>query len=411
MKPMRNVGFRVCWAVAVILWVLPTWDGIAGDWPQWRGPKQDGISDEADWSARWPQTGPAVAWEARVGTGFSSVSVSEGRLFTSGNLADRDTIYCLDTLNGNEIWKYSYACKLDPNLYEGGPGATPTVDGTHVFTLSKEGHLFCFRSATGELVWQKNLVADCGVKKPTWGFASSPVVYRNMIVLNAGGQGAAFDKTNGKLVWLPDKSESAYATPVLIQSSLGDAFILLGHRELFMVKAEDGKLIWRLPWKCQYDMNVPDPILWRDRIFASSWDQPGTLLELKEGHPEVVWQSKEMRQHINAAVVVDDHLYGFHGDANNGKEFKCLDLRDGTVKWVQKDLHNGSVMVAGGRLILLTGKGVLMVAKPSPVEFYPLARAQVFEGKCWTVPVMAHGRIYCRSAAGLLKCLNVTVQP
>src|SRR5690606_14448176 len=115
----------------------------ASDWYRWRGPDLNGISKETDWLAQWPAEGPKQLWKANVGTGFSSVSVSEGRVYTMGNENDTDTVYCLDAKTGKEIWKHSYPCPLDPNVYEGGPNATPILDGKNVFTLSRKGDLFC----------------------------------------------------------------------------------------------------------------------------------------------------------------------------------------------------------------------------------------------------------------------------
>src|SRR5678815_4014889 len=108
---------------------------VAEDWFRWRGPNLDGISTEKGWSTEWPKEGPKQLWKASVGTGFSSVSVSNGRICTIGNQNETDTVYCFDANTGTTIWKHSYPCPLESGYYEGGPGSTPTVDGDFVYTL------------------------------------------------------------------------------------------------------------------------------------------------------------------------------------------------------------------------------------------------------------------------------------
>src|SRR3989442_9430230 len=124
-------------------------DSNAADWPQWRGPNRDGVSAETGWTASWPADGPKQLWKTNVGTGASSVAVAAGRLYTLGNASSTDTVVCLDAATGKEIWKHSYPQPLDARPFEGGPAATPTVDGNRVFTLSEQGDLFCLDAATG----------------------------------------------------------------------------------------------------------------------------------------------------------------------------------------------------------------------------------------------------------------------
>ena len=129
----------------------------AADWPNWRGPDHNGVSREADWYEKWPSRGPKRLWKASVGTGFAAVSVANGRVFTMGNRSARDQIIALDEATGDELWKHTYSEPLTPNLYDGGPNATPTVDGDYVYTLSKTGKAYCFEAATGDVVWTKDL--------------------------------------------------------------------------------------------------------------------------------------------------------------------------------------------------------------------------------------------------------------
>ena len=118
-------------------------------WPNWMGQRHDGISDETGWSPAWPASGLKVVWQRQVGIGFSSVSIAQGRLFTMGHSEGNETVFCLDQGTGKTIWSHTYPSKLVDNLYEGGPGATPTIDGNKVYTVGKEGQLICFGAADG----------------------------------------------------------------------------------------------------------------------------------------------------------------------------------------------------------------------------------------------------------------------
>src|ERR1043165_1746647 len=143
---------QIQFSTVTLLFLLP-WTATATDWPQWRGPRRDGISTESITVGDWTKTPPAPLWSGNVGTGCSSVVVAGGRLYAIGNKNDTDTVVCLDAKTGSMIWKYSYACPLDANSFEGGPAATPMLDGDLVFTLSRSGHLFCLRASTGKTVW------------------------------------------------------------------------------------------------------------------------------------------------------------------------------------------------------------------------------------------------------------------
>ena len=127
----------------VLAAVLAFFQGVAADWPQWRGPNRNGISAEKV-NAHWPIEGPRVLWRASAGFGFSSVSVSRGRAFTMGNSDNRETVFCFDAVSGKPVWKHSYPSKLGAVYHEGGPVSTPTVQGDHVYTISKWGDVFCF---------------------------------------------------------------------------------------------------------------------------------------------------------------------------------------------------------------------------------------------------------------------------
>ena len=391
---------KLCWILAAALLAvhLP-----AADWPQWRGPNRNGTSSEKV-SAAWPAEGPRVLWRESVGTGFSSISVSQGRVYTMGNTNNEDTVWCFDAKTGERVWHYSYAAQLGPQWYEGGPGSTPTVDGNRVVTISKWGDVFCFDAAKGTVVWQRDLRRD-GVKPNRWGFAGSPLMWGNEVILNAGSAGIALDRDTGHMVWSNGTNAAGYASPTRFKTGGTEVVLIFAAKHLVALEAKSGRELWRQFWETGWDTNITDPLVWQGRIFISSFTRGCGLLSVQDGKPEVLYTNAIMHMHLSPGVVVGDYLYAFNGEAKQKTDLRCLYLPSGELKWTCQDPAFGSMILAEDKLILLSGKGELLVGEASPAEFKPLARAKVLNGVCWTPPALANGRLYVRNARGELRCL------
>ncbi|MHC4616906.1 MAG: outer membrane protein assembly factor BamB family protein [Planctomycetota bacterium] len=375
----------------------------AADWPNWRGPNHNGISDERGWAAAWPKNGPAILWRKSVGAGFSSISVSSGRVYTMGNIDNQDILYCLEPDTGKEIWKKSYECPLLDKSHEGGPAATPTVEGQAVYTFSKKGDVYRFDAAGGNVIWHRNVTDELGAKQPSWYFAGSPLVLENMVILNAGTQGIALNKTDGKLIWRNGREPPGYATPVPFSSNGERSVLIFGAKALACLAATTGKPLWRYRWKTPWDENIADPIVSGETVFISSGIGTGcALLKIQGDKVDEIWRNKNMKNHLNCSILWQGYFYGFDED-----QVKCLDFENGRVMWSQPGLGKGSLMAADGKLIILSEKGKLVIAEASPTGYKQLAGVQILKGKCWTVPVLANGRIYARNASGDLVCVDL----
>ena len=377
----------------------------AADWPNYRGPNYNGISNETGWSATWPAGGPEVLWKTSIGNGFCSIAVSNGRAYTMGNIDDKDILYCFDAKTGKEIWKKSYPCPLYKKNHEGGPAATPTVDGNAVYTFSKDGDAIRFNAATGQIVWHKNLNKELGLKHPKWYFASSPFIIDNMVILNAGSRGIALNKADGTVIWESGKDPTGYATAVPFTVGNQKCVAIFAAREIVGVVAATGKIVWQFPWKTSYDANIGDPIISGNTVFiCTGYGRGCALLKIEGSNVTEVWQNKNMRNHFNSSVLWKGHVYGF----DEKKELRCLDFKTGQMKWAKGGLGKGSLMIADGKMIILSERGKLVTAPASPEGFEELASAQILKGKCWTVPVLANGKIYARNANGQLVCIDVS---
>ncbi|MBI3874659.1 MAG: PQQ-binding-like beta-propeller repeat protein [Verrucomicrobia bacterium] len=349
------------------------------DWPQWRGPRRDGVSKETRWNWDWPKNGPRRLWSQKVGIGWSGVSVANGRVFTMGNVLDLDHVVCLDAATGQILWDFPYFClAADANGYPG-PRCTPTVDGQLVFSLSRNGDLACLRASDGHLMWSYQLVNEMGARIPSLGFACSPLVEGNHVIVETGAPGRsvmAFNKFNGRLVWAGGNDTAGYSSPVAFDFNKQRLVAVFGAHALTMRNAFNGREAWSFPWRTPFDMNAVTPIVSGDKVFISSSHDTGCALLQLSGTNKVVWSNKLMRNHLNSSVLYQGHLYGF--DDDKVPQLRCLNMADGTVPWATTVLGRGVVTVAGDKLILYTDFGRLAVAEASPAAYSELASTQVF---------------------------------
>ena len=399
-------------AVSLLSFTIST---QASDWPQWHGPHRDGISTETGWSTSWPKEGLKTVWKAEVGTGYGTVSVSNGRLYVQGNTSDQDTVYCFDATTGKEVWKHNYACPAkDPNGYHG-IRSTPTVDGANVYTTSRQGDLFCLDAAKGGVKWSKSFTKDFGGQVPKWGFAISPLVDGELLIVEPGGPEAAvvaLKKETGEVVWKAGADPAGYSSPVVFDLKGERCVVVFAAKTLVGRRVKDGKELWRYPWKTSYEVNAATPLVDGAKVFISSGYNSGcALIDVSATPPKEIWRNKNMRNHVNSCVLWKGFIYGF-----DDEKLRCLDAATGAVKWTEDKYGKGSVSIADGKLLLYSQKGQLGLATPSADGYKEIAFVTALtvkpkypggaETPTWAVPVLANGKIYCRSQDDLV-CLDV----
>jgi len=381
----------------------PAAGAASTDWPQWRGPDRTGISAETGWRTDWAANPPKVLWKKNVGAGFSSFSVVGGKVYTLGNAGEKDTVFCLDAATGNEVWKHSYPCG---EVDRPGTRATPTVDGGRVYTLSQEGHLFCLDAATGKVVWQVQVTKQFGVKKPQWGFACSPLVLGDALILDVGPI-VSLKKDTGAVLWKSGTDRAGYSSPFAFQVGQETLIASFNASGPIVVSAADGKCLGRAEWKTEYDVNAATPIAVGNTFFISSgYDRGAAVFEVADGGLKKVWENKNMRNHANNCVLAGGFLYGFDGQVDQGA-LTCIEYKTGEKKWAEKSVKAGALMLADGKLLCMSSKGELVAAAASPDGYKELGRIKVLGDTCWTTPVLSGGRIFCRNHEGDVVCLDV----
>jgi outer membrane protein assembly factor BamB len=408
------------WILALLLSGL---SASADDWPQWRGPKRDGISAEKGLLDRWPEGGPPLAWEAKgMGNGYASVAVAGGRIYGAGKKGKAEQLVCLDAKDGKLLWTAELGAG-------GGSDGTPTVDGDLVFVLGKGGDLLCAESATGKEVWRKNFPKDFGGRMMSgWGWSESPLVDGDRLVCTPGAPDAlmvALEKRTGNPIWkAPAPSDpgkrgqdgAGYSSIVISQAAGVKQYVQLTGRGVVGVRAEDGKPLWSYNRVANGTANIPTPIASGDHVFCSSGYGTGSaLLRLTASGEGVAAQEvyflkgDVLQNHHGGMILLGEQVY--LGDQHNQGFPVCVDLATGKDRWRPGRGPGGgsaAVSLADGHLYFRYEDGTVALIQATP-ESYVLKGSFKIPGKIgksWPHPAIADGKLYLREGDRLL-CYDV----
>jgi len=404
---------RIWLPMALGLGILAT---RAGEWPQLQGPTRDGVYAGAEISYGWPKEGPAVVWKKECGEGFSGPVLSGERLFLFHRLADLEVVEALDARTGKPIWKCDYPTAYRDQIVgeDHGPRATPTIAGNRLYTIGAEGRVHCLDLATGKKIWSMDARADYGASEGFFGFASSPLVEGDAIMLNIGGASGAgilaLSKEGGKLLWKATDDEASYSSPVMGVfggQRLGVFFTRAG---LVVLDPSTGAVKSRLAWRSRShaSVNAATPLVIGERIFLSaSYGTGAILLNYQGGHFDKVWSGDEiMSNHYGTCVHRAGYLYGFDGRQESGPRLRCVELDTGKVRWTQEGLGAGNLILARDHLLILLENGQLLAAAAEPASYQESGRAQILGSHVRAEPALCDGFLYARGG-GRLVCLDL----
>jgi outer membrane protein assembly factor BamB len=390
-------------AVSVLIWSLPTplLTRAPSDWPQWRGPRRDGIAAEKGLLKQWPTGGPPVAWTATgAGDGYSSFAVANGRLFTLGARGDIEYAIAFDAASGKPLWSVAHGRRFDNDRGDG-PRATPTVDGDRLYAYGASGDLAAMDAATGKVFWKVNLLQTLGGSNINWGLSESPLVLEDRVLVNPGAPGAsivALRKSDGSVLWKSESDEAGYSSAVLHEiGGIRQAIFFTGERALG-VDVGSGRLLWSYDQVANRTANIATPIVRRNRVFLSSdYGTGAALLELTAADGGItareVYFTRDMRNHHASSVLVGEHLYGF-----SSAILTAMNFNTGEVAWRDRSVGKGSVIYADERLYLFSEGGVVGLAEANPSAYREHGRFQLKTGNLptWSHPVVADGKLFLR---------------
>ena len=441
---------EVVMAVAVC-WALTT-GASAADWPQFMNSGQSGVSGETGLLKSWPEGGPKQLWSVPVGLGYGGVAAVGEEVFLLDRIADKkDALRCLNLADGKELWRYEY--DAPGKLSHDGSRSTPTVTQKHVYTIGPHGHIHCIDRSTRKPVWTRNLLTELGAKKPRWGVATSPVLYKDSVIVTPLSEKAAvvaLDAATGKERWSsPGGTNLAYVTPRIADLAGTKQIVTIGawrvpspdgarrrhgrrkfdgtpppwvklaRCRVVGVAADDGRLLWSYTgWSCANPIPMPMPI-GDDKILITGGYFAGTVMLRisREGDKFTVselWRNRDYGSQIAWPVLYKEHLYMICNGNFVKNGLVCMDLA-GNVKWkTDKDpqLDRGHLLPADGLIYTLDGgKGQLRLIEPSPKGYKEIAQKKMFSGpELWAPLTLAHGRLFVRGPKEI-SCLDVRSRP
>ncbi len=386
----------------------------ADDWPQWRGPKRDGVSTETGLLKAWPAGGPPLAWKARgLGVGFSSVSVADGKIFTMGDGPDMSSVRAFDANNGKPLWSAPVG---KPGGNYAGTRCTPTADGNLIYALGQFGDLVCVEAKSGREVWRKNLLKDFGGQYAGWNYTESPLVDGDRVMVTPGGsRGAivALNKKTGATSWQSREftDQAAYASLIQVEIGGRRQYVQLTEASVAGVAADNGQLLWRAPRRGATAV-IPTPIFFDNQVYVTSGYGVGcNLFKISPAgaafSAEQVYANKEMVNHHGGVVLLGNYLYG-HSDSRG---WICQEFKTGKTVWSNQGVGKGSLTCADGHLYLRgeDGSGAVALVAATPSGYQETGRFNQPDRsnqKSWAHPVIANGKLYLRDMDELL-CYDV----
>jgi outer membrane protein assembly factor BamB len=392
------------------------------DWPQWRGPNQDGVSPEKGLLQDWPASGPKLVWDVTgVGNGYSSIATAGTRLATTGEVNGQSSVICLNAKDGSQAWVEPIGKTGTPGCCNaGGPRITPTIDDPAdlIFAISQYGEVAALDWKNGKEVWKKHLIQDFGGMLPEWGFSAAAVVDGNNVMLTPGGQQGsvvALNKKTGARVWqTTELTDSAhYSTLVIATIDNVKQYIQVTDKSIVGINPANGKLLWRADFPGKTAV-IPTPVVFGNLVYVTSGYGVGCrCLEIKKSGDKFaaneLWNNKQMMNHHGGVIRIGPNVYG-HSDS---KGWTCQDIKTGEVRWQDKSFGKGSIAYGDNRFVLRTeDKGTLALIEASPdgyKEHGKFEQPNRSKEKAWPHPVISNGKLYVRDEDRLL-CYDISAR-
>ncbi len=413
--------------IAVIL-IVPTVCSTraqADTWPQFRGPRGDGVSTETNLPTNWSKD-KGVLWSTELpGRANSSPAVTKNRIdLTTQTEDDSLWVLSIDRMSGKLIHKVkvgsgTLAAKGPANLYahRHNPATpSPVADEENIWAFFGSGLLVCLNAKSGEIKWQRDMVSDYGEYDITFGMGSSPRLWGDLLYVSCMTKGAsyvvAFDQATGEQVWkadrrLPAKDDGpdAYSTPTVLNIAGQNQLVVSGSDHVNAYDLLTGKQIWvsdGLTIDSPFGRVIASPTSFGDVVVATSGNPAGAgkgnVIAVRAGRGDVsdakLWTHGQSTPDSSSPVCIDGKVYAL-ADAGIAS---CIDLETGKVDWTErlgKGPFHASVVAGDGKVYFLGIDGNCTVmataAKPKTLATNSLP------GTFYATPAISDGVIYLRA--------------
>ena len=415
------------WLTATCLAIACT-AALAEDWPQWRGVGRDGVVHDDTLLKTLTEGSLPHTWTQPVGSGYSGPTVADGRVYVTDQVRENvERVLCFDAATGTPIWQHEYDAVYTIG-YRAGPRASVTIQDGRAFAVGAMGHFHCFDAATGVIIWQRDLAADYNAAMPIWGIAASPLVYDDLVIQVAAGQGGAcvvaLDIATGDERWRSLDEPAGYSAPIVIRQGDQDVLVCWTGASVSGLEPTTGKVLWSVPMASRnMPIGVATPVIQDDLLFVSSFYDGSMLIRFSKEEPtaEQVWyrvgrdekNTDALHCMISTPILKGDHIYG----VDSYGELRCLDLATGDRVWEDQSavprnrwatIH---ILQHGDREIMLNDQGDLFFTALAPDGYHELSRAHLIDptkvqlsrgnGVVWAHPAIANGCIFARSDEAL----------
>ncbi len=383
----------------------------AADWPQFLGPKRNGVYEGPSISINWEKSEPKTLWKNKVGQGFAGPVVAGNKLVLFHRIGNEEILSCLNASTGAPIWESKYPTNYRDDFgFDEGPRATPCVHDGRIYTLGAEGMIQCADLNDGKKIWSVNSKKEYRAGKGFFGVACSPLVQGENVLLNIGGENGAgiiaLDRNSGKLQWKATDHEASYSSPVAATLQGKEYALFFTRNGLVALEPSTGHVVVDFPWRSPMNasVNAATPLVVDNFIFLSaSYGTGAVLLEWNQGKVKKIWSGDEvLSNHYASAVYRDGYFYGYDGRQESGPSLACVEWKSGKPQWRQEGFGAGTVTLAGDNLLLLKENGELVFAKASPKKFEILGRTQILGTTTRAYPAFADGKIFARDKSQLV---------
>lgn len=392
----------------------------ASGWPQWRGPRRDGISEESGLLQSWPEGGPKLLWKAvGIGRGYSAPIVAGDAVYVTGD-QEKELVISALTLDGQPLWKAANGAPWK-NPYPGARSSCCYADG-RLYHLNAHGSLVCLDAKTGAAKWSASLLERYEGKNIMWGISESVLVDGGRVFATpAGAKGlmVALDAATGEQAWATpglEGEQASYSSPVLVQAGGRRLLVNCSSKHAFAVDEATGALAWKLQHlDPKNTVNVTPMLSGGALFFNNSSRDAGFVFGVPLGAEPVArsW-TRELKIGHGGMVCVGGRLYG----ASSKGELRgwvSFDAATGAAALAapQDALADGSVIAADGRLYCLTARGLMTLQEPGASGLKAAGAFKLTEGQAqdaWTHPVLCQGRLYLRYHDAL-SCYDVRRTP
>lgn len=397
---------RICLVAA--LWVVAALPAVAmaGDWPQILGPRRDGQAVDEQLLDAWPADGPRQLWKREIGAGYAGPAIVGDKVILFHRVENNERVEALDAGTGKSLWQADY-----PATYRGGinpdtgPRCVPLVAGGRVYTFGAGGDLHCTDLASGKKLWVRGLSADYESTDGYFGAGSTPILVEGKLLVNLGGRDGAglvaLAPDTGKTLWTATDEAASYSSPTAIRFRDRLAALFVTRMNAVCVDPRNGEVLFQFPFgKRGPTVNAATPLVFDGHLFVTASYGVGALVaKVAENDVKEVWSNDEvMSSQYNTGVYHDGYLYGINGREDIGTaELVALAAHTGKVAWRETDFGVAHLILADGKLLIVTGAGGLHLAKASPARYEELAKASLPFNVVRAIPALSNGRLVIRS--------------